>query len=269
MAETKRLAIIITQKEHCADKRLIEALEKQRGRPVRSIILEHEKRAFVESWRAFRQFALAMFELLDAAGLSVENSASERSLVLRLEALEQQGIIPSYDHYGLEQHFYLTWRRARTYPARTRLPAPADSEADNRPAFGLSRICCRIFSKGKGPADKPEPIQELVIEGLTHEDDGDDTFIDDGDADGDEPPQPQPDVSLTMLIGSGSNDPAPVATVVAQDPEPVASNMGQYVMATGAVVSLEPRVYHHPQLNGAEGTSLEGTNCSSIRGIRY
>ena len=32
MAETKRLAIILTQKEHCADKRLVEALKKQRSR---------------------------------------------------------------------------------------------------------------------------------------------------------------------------------------------------------------------------------------------
>jgi hypothetical protein len=95
MVETKRLAIIITQKEHCVDKRLIEALEKQRSRTVRSIILEHEKRDFVEPWRAFHQFALAMFELLNVAGLTIESLASGRSLVVRLEALEQQGIIPS------------------------------------------------------------------------------------------------------------------------------------------------------------------------------
>ena len=115
MAETKRLAITITQEdEHCADKWLIEALEKQRSRTVRSIVLEHEKRDFVGSWRDFHQFALAMFELLNAAGATVDSLASERSLVVRLEALEQQGIIPSYGHYGLEQHFDLQWRRART-----------------------------------------------------------------------------------------------------------------------------------------------------------
>ena len=280
MTETKRLAIIITQKEHCANTRLIEAPEKQRCRTVRSIIVEHEKRGFVESGRAFHQFALAMFELLNAAGLSVESLASERSLVVRLEALGQQGIIPSYGHYGLEQHFDLTWRRARTYPARTRLPAPADNddededegedEAGKRPAFGLSRTRCRMFSKGKRPAaNKPEPIQELDIDGLTQEDDEDGTFIDVGDDDDDEPAQPQPDVSSAMLIDGGINNLTPVAAVVAQDPEPVASSIGQYAMATGAVVSLEARVYHHLRLNGAEGTSLEGTNGSSIRGIRY
>ena len=177
-----------------------------------------------------------MYELLNAAGATLE---SERSLVVRLSALGQRGIIPSYDHYGLEQHFDLTWRRAHTYPARTRLPAPADDEdeADNRPAFGRNRTRCRMFRKGKGPAPKPEPIQELDIEGLTH-DDGDefDTFIDDGDDDDDEPAQPQLDISFTVFIDDGIDDPAPVAAVVAQDPEPVASSMGQYVMATGAVV---------------------------------
>ena len=50
MAETKRLAIILTQKEQCADWRLIKALEKQSSQKTRSIILEHERRDFVESW---------------------------------------------------------------------------------------------------------------------------------------------------------------------------------------------------------------------------
>ena len=71
MAQTQRLAIILTQKDYCADWRLIEALEKQQSRKkTRSIILEHERRDFVESWRAFYHFACVMFELLNGAGLS-------------------------------------------------------------------------------------------------------------------------------------------------------------------------------------------------------
>ena len=73
MAQTQRLTIIITQKDHCADWRLIGALEKQQSRKTRSIILEHERRDFVESWRAFHHFACAMFELLNGAGLSPED----------------------------------------------------------------------------------------------------------------------------------------------------------------------------------------------------
>ena len=34
-------------------------------------------------------------------------------------------------------------------------------------------------------------------------------------------------------------------------------------------MSLAPRVHHHLQLNGAQGTSLEGTHCSNLRGIRH
>ena len=64
IAQTKRLAIIFTQKEHCADWRLIEALEKQGSRKTRSIILEHERRDFVESWRAFHYFVCTIYELL-------------------------------------------------------------------------------------------------------------------------------------------------------------------------------------------------------------
>ena len=280
LPETKRLAIIISQKEHCADKRLIEALEKQQSRTVRSIILEHERHAFVELWQAFHLFAVTMFELLNGAGLSPEDLAAERSLVLRLEALKQQGIVPSYDHYGLEQHFDLTWRRARTYPARTRLPAPSANEADKRPAYALSRTRCHMYSnsalrrmRGDGAANS-EPAQGLDIEGVTHDDADDDPFIDDGDDDDDEPAQPKPVVSSTMMatqqfIGVGINNLTPVAAVVAQDPEPAASSMGQHAMATAAVVFLEPRVFHLLQLNAAEGALLEGTSCSSFRGIRY
>ena len=73
MAQTQRLAIILTQKDYCADWRLIEALEKQQSRKTRSIILEHERRDFVESWRAFHHFACVMSELLNGAGLSPED----------------------------------------------------------------------------------------------------------------------------------------------------------------------------------------------------
>jgi len=47
IAETKRLAIIMTQKEQRADRRLINALESQLNRDTRSIVLEHEERGFV------------------------------------------------------------------------------------------------------------------------------------------------------------------------------------------------------------------------------
>ena len=123
MAETKRLAIILTQKEQRADWRLIEALEKQSSRKTRSIILEHERRDFVESWRAFHHFACVMFELPNEQLMPLEDLQAERCLMLRLEALEQREITPTYKHYGIEQHFDLEWRRCRTYPARTRLPS--------------------------------------------------------------------------------------------------------------------------------------------------
>ena len=156
---------------------MIEDLERQRSRTVRSIVLEHEKRDFVESWRAFRQFSLAMYELVHAAGATAE---AERSLAVRLVALEQQGIVPSYDHSGLAQHFDLEWRRARTYPARTRASAPADEA----PAYGLSRTRCRMIRKGKGSAPAVDPGMELGVVGLTHGPETDpETFIDDSDDD--------------------------------------------------------------------------------------
>jgi hypothetical protein len=49
MAETKRLAIIIEQKEHCADTRLIEALEKQRGVKQCSALCWNTKRLISSS----------------------------------------------------------------------------------------------------------------------------------------------------------------------------------------------------------------------------
>ena len=160
MAETKRLAIIITQKAYCADQRPIEALEKQRSRTVRIIVLEHEKRDFVESWRNFHQFSLTMYELLHEAGAPDE---AARSLVARLAVLEQQGTTPSYDHYGLEQHFDLEWRRPRTYPAKTRESTPLEA----LPAYGISRTCCCMMNMAGAAA--PDPDMELGIEGLTHE----------------------------------------------------------------------------------------------------
>ena len=82
--------------------------------------------------------------------------------------------------------------------------------------------------KKKGAAPKLEPIMELGIEGLTYDaGDESDTFIDDGDDDDDEPAQPQPAISATVSIDDGADDPAPVAAVVVQDPEPVASSMGR------------------------------------------
>ena len=89
MAQTKRLAIILTQKENCADWRLIEALENQVSRKARSIILEHERRDFVESWRAFHHFASAMYELLHAQQMPPEELQAQRCVMLRLEALER------------------------------------------------------------------------------------------------------------------------------------------------------------------------------------
>ena len=72
MAETKRLAIIMTQKEQCADWRLIEALETQLSRDARSIILEHESRDHAESWFAFHNHAHTMFELLNEQCMPLE-----------------------------------------------------------------------------------------------------------------------------------------------------------------------------------------------------
>ena len=91
IAETKRLAIIMTQKEQCADRRLIKALETQLSRDTRSIVLEHEERDFVEAWRNYHCFALVMFELLNEQLLPLEVLEAERCLVLRLEALEREG----------------------------------------------------------------------------------------------------------------------------------------------------------------------------------
>jgi hypothetical protein len=103
-----------------------------------------------------------------------------RSLAVRLAALEQQGIVPSYNHYGLAQHFDLEWRRARTYPARTRASAPADEA----PAYGPSQTRCRMMRKGRGSAPAVDPDMELGIGGLTHDPETDpETFIDDSDDD--------------------------------------------------------------------------------------
>ena len=118
------LAIIMTQKEQRADRRLIKAPEGQLSRDTRSIILEHERRDFVGSWRNYHCFALVMFELLNAQCMPLEVLEAERFLMLRLEALERRGIIPTTEHYEIEQHFDLNWRRVRVYLARTRLPSP-------------------------------------------------------------------------------------------------------------------------------------------------
>ena len=193
IAETKRLAIIMTQKEQCADRRLIKALESQLSRNTRSIILEHERRDFVESWRNYHCFALVMFELLNAQCLPLEVLEAERCLVLRLEALERRGIIPTTEHYEIEQHFDLNWRRVRVYLARTRLPSPdagkheeealadREAQADNIPAWGMSRTRAHMYSRARGGPN------DLEIEGIEHEDDSD-TFIDDGDDDDDRKP---------------------------------------------------------------------------------
>ena len=127
---------------------------------MRSIVLEHEKRDFGESWRNFRQFSLTVYELLHEAG-ALEEAA--RSLVARLAALEQQGTTPSYDHFGLGQHFDLECRRVRTYPAKAREFAPAGA----LPAYGLSRTRCRMMDMASSSA--PDPAKELGIDGLVHE----------------------------------------------------------------------------------------------------
>ena len=166
VAETKRLAIILTQRELGADKRLIEDLQKQRSRPVCGIVLDHEKRDFTEMWRHLHLHTMAMSELLHQAGAYHE---AARSLLSRLRALEQQGITPSYDHYGLTQHFDLEWRRARVYPAKTRAPAPVDA----LPAFAISRTLFCMMNRGqeerKQAEGDEEPGIELGTEGIAHE----------------------------------------------------------------------------------------------------
>ena len=254
MAETKRLAIIITQKEQCADRRLIEALEKQSSRKTRGIILEHERRDFVESWRAFRHFACVVFELLNEQLMPLEDLEAEHCLMLRLEALEQRGITPTSEHYGIEQHFDLDWRRARTYPAMTRLPAvPVNDDGDavdNRPAWGMSRTRAHMYChKGKG-ASSSGRIQSLDIEGLEHKEDAE-TWIDDGDDN--EPDQRKPAASGTMVIA---------VEVQEEDMDP-------HPMATSAVAFLRPHTFHPLQLSAAEGTSLENTFICNFKGIRH
>ena len=197
MAETKRLAIILTQKQQCADWRLIESLEKQGSRKTRSIILEHERRDFVESWRAFHHFACVMFELLDEQLVPLEDLQAGRCLILRLEALEKRGgSLPpmSYEHYGIEQHFDLDWRRCRTYPPRTRLPSEDagkhedEEKVDNRPSWGMSRTRAHMYHRSGSGASSSSQVQPLGIEGLAHkesEDDDSEVWIDDGEDDSD------------------------------------------------------------------------------------
>ena len=223
IAETKRLAIIMTQKEQCADRRLISELESQLSRDTRSIILEHEKRDFVESWRNYHNFALVMFELLNEQLLLLEDLEAERCLVLRLEALEAEDIVPTTEHYGIEQHFDLEWRRARTYLARTRLPSPdagrqedealaaRAAQAAEAPLWGLSRTRCRMYSRRKqgGPTD-------LGIEGIEPEDDRS-TFIDDGDDEEEDDTQTSAAVAQRDVAGS-----TPAVAVAVQAPPDVA-----------------------------------------------
>ena len=94
------------------------------------------------------------------------------------------------------------------------------------------------------------------------------TFIDDGDDDP-EPNKPDPGT----FIDDGADYITLVAAVVAQDPEQGGSSTGQHEPATAvAVLDLEqgaPRVYHHLQLNGAEGTSSKETHFSRFQGIRH
>jgi hypothetical protein len=279
LAEIKRLATILTQKECGADWRLIEALEKQKSRTVRSIVVEHERRDFVESWRAFHHFGLAMFELLHETGRSPEELAEERCLVLRLAALERQGITLTYDHYGIEQHSDLEWGRARTYLARTRRPAPSAEEVATRPAWGMSRTRAHMYQrrKGKGPMNNSLDIEGISDDGEEH-DDG--TFIDWGD-DSDEDgakAESKPAASdlkkvkqrIGETIGAPSSNSASAnssTAVVAVEAED--QDMEPPPMATAAVVFLRPRVLRPLQLNAAEGTSLERTYCQSSRGIRF
>jgi hypothetical protein len=116
-----------------------------------------------------------MFELLNAQCMPLEVLEAERCVVLRLEALERRGIIPTTEHYAIEQHFDLNWRRVRTYLARTRLPSPdagkheeealADREAQaaSTPPWGMSRTRAHMYSRRArgGPND-------LEIEGIEH-----------------------------------------------------------------------------------------------------
>ena len=260
IAETKRLAIIMTQKEQRADRRLIKALESQLSRNTRSIILEHERRDFVESWRNYHCFALVMFELLNAQCMPLEVLEAERCLVLRLEALERRGIIPTTEHYEIEQHFDLNWRRVRVYLARTRLPSPdagkheeealadREAQADSTPAWGMSRTRAHMYSRARGGPN------DLEIEGIDHGHDSD-TFIDDGDDDDDRKP--------AAVEQQGVAGPTPVVAVAVQegtDPDP---------MVTTAVAVIRPRTLHLLQPNEAEGTLLEGTVCDNLKRIQY
>ena len=263
IAETKRLAIIMTQKEQRADRRLINALESQLSRDTRSIVLEHEERDFVESWRNYHCFALVMFELLNAQCMPLEVLEAERCLVLRLEALEREGIRPTTEHYEIEQHFDLNWRRARTYLARTRLPSPdagkhedealADrvAQAASTPLWGMSRTRAHMYSRRArgGPND-------LEIEGIEHEDDRD-TFIDDGDDDEDDDAQ-----MPTAVAQQGVAGPTPVVAVAVQE------DTGPDSMVTAAVAVIRPRTLHLLQPDFAAGTCLEGTVCDNLKNIQ-
>ena len=222
IAQTKRLAIILTQKEHCADWRLIEALEKQGSRKTRSIILEHERRDFVEPWRAFYNFVCTMYELLHSQQMPPEVLQARRSVILRLEALEQSGITPTSEHYGLEQHFCVDWRRCRTYPSRTRLPSEDagkhedEVKVNSRPAWGMSRTRAHMYHgirhrnrPNPSGAQSSSPVQLLDVEGLEHKESEDydsDVFIDDC-ADDDEDGQKKPAAAVAVVVAVKEADP--------------------------------------------------------------
>ena len=92
-----------------------------------------------------------MYELSHTQQVPPEVLQAQRSVILRLGALEQRGITPTYEHYGLEQHFCLDWRRCRTYLSRTRLPSEDagkqedEAKVNSRPAWGMSRTRAHMY----------------------------------------------------------------------------------------------------------------------------
>ena len=186
---------------------------------------------------------------------------AQRSVVLRLEALEQRGITPTYEHYGLEQHFDLERRRRRTYPPRTRLPSEDagkhedEAKVNNRQARGMSRTRAHMYHgiRHRTRPNLPEarsssPVQLLDVEGLEHkesEDHDSDVFIDYGEDDS-EDDQRKPAAAGTVVVAVKEADPPPMAVVVT------------------------PRsTFHQLRLNAAEGTSLEDTSVDNCKGIRH
>ena len=187
----------------------------------------------------------------------------------RLEALERSGIIPTTEHYGIEQNFCLDWRRARVYLARTRLPsqdagkheeealADREAQADTTPAWGMSRTRAHMYSRARGGPN------DLEIEGIEMAEVDDDIFLDDGRDDSEDDRKPAASTT-TVVTQQGSGGPAPVLAVEMQVEDMVPDSM-----VTAAVASSRPRASHVLVRNDAEGTALESTVCDNFKKIRY